>query len=195
MTRIDSATRKAQITKAAMELLSEGGCKDLVMVKIAERVGVTDAALYKHFKTKNDMLLFMLEHIEATMVTRLIENTKMYPDSEEKLRYVLSYQFNFIQKNKSIPRILFSEALQFKDDKLKSKINNILADYKNYLIEIIQSASEKGNIRADLNPEAVATIFMGMIQSTVISWTLMNYSFPLKDREAVLWEEFSRIIK
>lgn len=195
MTRIDSATRKAQITEAAMELLSEGGCKDLVMVKIAKRIGVTDAALYKHFKTKNDMLLFMLERIEETMVTRLIENTNKYSDSKEKLRSILSYQFNFIQKNKSIPRILFSEALQFKDDKLKNKINNILTSYKKYLIKILQTAQNNGNIRPDLNSEAVAIIFMGMIQSTVISWNLMNYSFSLKDREAVLWEEFSKIIE
>ncbi|HET54645.1 MAG TPA: TetR family transcriptional regulator [Ignavibacteria bacterium] len=195
MTRIDSATRKAQITEAAMEILSEGGCKDLVMVKIAKRIGITDAALYKHFKTKNDMLLFMLERIEETMVTRLIENTNKYSDSKEKLRSILSYQFNFIQKNKSIPRILFSEALQFKDDKLKNKINNILTSYKKYLIKILQTAQNNGNIRPDLNSEAVAIIFMGMIQSTVILWNLMNYSFSLKDREAVLWEEFSKIIE
>lgn len=195
MVRIASETRKAQIINAAMDLISEGSTQNLAMVKIAARIGVTDAALYKHFKTKNDMLLFMLEGIEESMVRRLVEYSERYTDPKEKLRNILSYQFNFIQKNKSIPKILFSESLHSKDERLKAKIKNIIIKYKKYVEEILQTAYKAGKIKSKINAKAVAVIFMGMIQFTVISWTLSNYSFSLKSRETVLWEEFSKIIK
>jgi AcrR family transcriptional regulator len=195
MTRIDSGTRKAQIINAAMDIISEGSSQDLVMIKIAERIGVTDAALYKHFKTKNDMLLFMLEGIEESMVRKLVEYSERYTDPIEKLRNILSYQFSFIQKNKSIPRILFSEALQFKDERIKTKIKSIIIKYIKYVEEILLTAYNAGKIKSKINSEAVAIIFLGMIQSTVISWTLSDYSFSLESRETVLWEEFSKIIK
>jgi len=195
MAKIDSETRKAQIINAAMEIISEGSNQNLVMVKIAERIGVTDAALYKHFKTKNNMLLFMLDGVEGAMVKKLIEHTSKYSDPREKLRNILSYQFNFIQKNKSIPRILFSEALQFKDERIKTKIKNIIMKYKKYIEEILQTLQNDDKVKLKINSEAVAVIFMGMIQFTVISWTLSDYSFSLKSRETILWEEFSKIIE
>ncbi|MFA7289950.1 MAG: TetR/AcrR family transcriptional regulator [Melioribacteraceae bacterium] len=195
MKRIDSETRKLQIIKAAMDIIAEGGSKSFVMVKIAERIGVTDAALYKHFKTKNDLLLFMLEGIDDVMVKKLIEHSEQYSEPKDKLKNILTYQFHFIQKNKSIPRILFSEALQYKDIRVKTKIKNIITKYKKYIEEIIQTGYDTGKIKSKINSEAAAIIFLGMIQFTVISWTLLDYSFSLKSREAVLWEEFSKIVK
>ena len=72
MAKPATASRKQQIARAAMEIISEEGLHNLVMVKIAKRVGVTDAAIYKHFRSKDEMLLYMIEDLESSMIDRFI---------------------------------------------------------------------------------------------------------------------------
>ena len=81
----NSKSRKQQIARAAMEIIAEEGMHNLVMVKIAKRVGVTDAALYKHFKSKKDILFYMIEDIEKMrMEDAHLEELKLSgPELEE----------------------------------------------------------------------------------------------------------------
>lgn len=188
-------TRKEQIALTAIDIISEGGTQNLSMLKIAERIGVTDAALYKHFKSKNEMLLFMIGMIEEMLIGKMRENSENLEDPLKKLKAILSFQFRFIEQNKGIPRILFSEALQFGDNKLTSKTAGILTKYINLIKEILAEAKKAGQIKSATNIDTLAYIFMGMIQSTVILWTLGGCKFSLKQKEQSLWKGFNLLIK
>ena len=165
------------------------------MAKIAERIGVTDAALYKHFKSKNEMLIFMVDLIEEMLIGRMKEHSNQFKDPLERLKNILSFQFRFIEENKGIPRILFSEALQFKDDKLTSKTTNILNQYLKLIQETMIEAKKNGSIKSTINTETISFIFLGMIQSTVVLWTLGGCKFSLRKREESLWKGFSFLLK
>ena len=165
------------------------------MVKIAKRVGVTDAAIYKHFKSKNEMLYFMIEELETSMVNSLIERLGHIQDPIEKLYHLLSFQFEFIEHNKGIPRIIFSESLQQQNKKMKAKTTDVLRNYMQVIKDILKSAKDSGQIRDKIDIEAAATIFLGMIQSSVIFWTLSDFSYSLKKRQNSLWQEYSKIIR
>ena len=109
-----------------MEIISEEGLHNLVMVKIAKRVGVTDAAIYKHFRSKDDMLLYMIEDLEKSMVERFMAHIGKVTEPIDQLYNLLSFQFEFIEENKGIPRIIFSESLQQQNKEIKGKINDQL---------------------------------------------------------------------
>ena len=188
-------SRKEQIALTAIDIISEGGTQNLSMLKIAERIGVTDAALYKHFKSKNEMLLYMVDLIEEMLIDRMQEHSKKFEDPLERLKNILSFQFNFIEENKGIPRILFSEALQFKEKNLTSKISNILNQYLKLIKRTISDAKKIGSIKSSIDSDTLAILFMGMIQSTVILWTLGGCKMSLKKKEKSLWKGFSLLIK
>ena len=121
MTPKNALSRKQQIAQAAMEIISEEGVHNLVMVKIAKRVGVTDAALYKHFDSKNDMLLYMIEELKQSMLHQLLEEVMQIDSPIERLEKLLVFQLEFIENNKGIPRIIFSESLQKQNKELKNQ--------------------------------------------------------------------------
>ncbi|MCK5456825.1 MAG: TetR/AcrR family transcriptional regulator [Melioribacteraceae bacterium] len=195
MLQKQAKSRKEQIALTAIDIISEGGTQNLSMLKIAKRIGVTDAALYKHFKSKNEMLLFMVDKIEEMLIDRMKEHSKNFKDPLDKLRNILGFQFSFIEENKGIPRILFSEALQFKDKNLTSKITNILNQYLKLLKSTITDAKKVGSIKSSIDSDTLAVIFMGMIQSTVILWTLSGCKFSLKEREKSLWKGFKLLVR
>lgn len=178
-----------------MEIISEEGLPSLVMVKIAKRIGVTDAALYKHFASKNDMLLFMIEELEQSMINELAEQISDIQDPIERLHALFRFQLEFIEKNKGIPRIIFSESLQKQNKTIKAKIGGLLGNYLELLKGLLEAAQTIGHISEEIDVEAAATIFIGMIQSSVIFWTLSDFSYPLKERQASLWQEYSKIIR
>ncbi len=178
-----------------MAIISEEGLHNLVMVKIAKRVGVTDAALYKHFSSKDEMLLFMIEDLENSMTHRLIERVGHIQDPVDRLYHLLGFQLEFIEQNKGMPRIIFSESLQQQNQRIKEKITNLLNNYLHIIQEFLQSGKDSGRVGKETDIEAASAIFLGMIQSSVIFWTLSDFSYSLRERQDPLWQEFSKIIR
>lgn len=188
-------TRKQQIAITAMQIISEEGMSNFAMIKIANRIGVTDAALYKHFKTKIDMLVFMIEMIEQSIKDKVIKNIDDIDDPIEKLYAILNLQFKFLEENKGIPRILFSETLQQEHKILKDKISKILLNYLEVIRSIIKSAKKSGVITKKIDVDSAAQIFIGMVQSTIIFWTISDFSYSLKDKQKSLWQEYCKILQ
>ncbi|MGD9898729.1 MAG: TetR/AcrR family transcriptional regulator [Calditrichaceae bacterium] len=187
-------SRKQQIAKAAMKIIANEGVQSLVMIKIAKLIGLTDAALYKHFNTKNDMLLFMVEEIENSLIINIEKKIDLQADACDKLKSILFVHLSFIEKNIGIPRVLFSEAIQFQDKRLRDKIAGIITQYMDYIKDIIQQAVDKGCVRKDLDVEAAAIMYMGIIQATFILWSTSDFSFPLTGKVDQLWATFSKCL-
>lgn len=191
----NTLTRKQEIAMTAMQIISEEGMSNFAMIKIAKRIGVTDSALYKHFKTKNEMLSYMVEMIEQSIKNYVFKNIADIQDPIEKLYEVMNHQFKFIEENKGIPRILFSESLQQEHKVLKVKISKIILNFREVIKNIIKSAVKSGRIKEKIDAEAAAGIFIGMIQSTIIFWTLSDFSYSLKDKQKSLWNEYRKIVR
>lgn len=195
MNKTIGVSRKQQIARAAMEIISEEGLHNLVMVKIAKRVGVTDAAIYKHFRSKDDMLLYMIEDLEKSMVERFIAHIGKVTDPIDQLYNLMSFQFEFIEENKGIPRIIFSESLQQQNKEIKVKIANLLTNFLQIIKDILKAAKESGKAHQDIDVDAAASIFVGMIQSSVVFWALSDFSYSLRVRQGPLWGEYLRLIR
>jgi AcrR family transcriptional regulator len=194
MNKTNTVSRKQQIARAAMEIISEEGLHNLVMVKIAKRVGVTDAAIYKHFRSKDEMLLFMIEDLEKLMSERFMAHIGQVTDPIDQLYSLMSFQFEFIEENKGIPRIIFSESLQQQNKEIKVRISNLLTNFLQVIKDILKAAKKSGQAREEIDVDAAASIFVGMIQSSVVFWALSDFSYSLKVRQAPLWREYRRII-
>jgi hypothetical protein len=141
------------------------------------------------------MLLFMIDIVEEMLIGKMTEFSKKYDNPLEGLKYILNFQFRFIEENKGIPRILFSEALQFEDINLTTKTTGILTQYLTLVKKMLSKAKKQGLIKSTINVDTLAHIFMGMIQSTVILWTLGGCKISLKKKEQSLWKGFKLLIK
>ena len=188
-------SRKEEIVFIAIDIIAEVGIQNLSMIKIAERVGISEAALYRHFESKNEMLFFMVDIMDNLLFIEIKKKLNPFNNPIEKLKTILHFQFQFIQRNKGIPQILFSEALQFEDNKLTSKTANILDKFLTLIKEILSEAKSSGCIKSVFDTDAIAVIFLGMIQSTIIIWTLGGCKFSLEKKEKVLWKTFSLLLR
>ena len=87
--------RQLEIIKAAGEILTESGLAGLTTKNLAVRMGFAESALYRHFKSKEDIVVTMLQYLAADMDKRLTACVTSLEDPLEDLKTVFNNQFDF----------------------------------------------------------------------------------------------------
>jgi AcrR family transcriptional regulator len=87
MARISSADTKRRLTAAALDVVAQHGVEGATTTRIAQAAGLSQAALYKHFPTRNDLLLAALDSLYDTIHEVVLESSSE-PDVIERLRTI-----------------------------------------------------------------------------------------------------------
>ena len=195
MAKENSSDRKQQIIMAAMKIISEQGIQKLTMKQIAGHVGISDAALYRHFENKKAILMAMIDEIGKNLTGFIAQRVASFDDPVEKLQNLLRLHLKFVEQNKGIPRILFSEEIHINEPDLKKRTATMIKNYLDMIQGILYRAVQEGKVRTDLNIEAAATAFLGLIQGSIILWSLDEYSHSIADRHESLWSVYTGSLK
>lgn len=190
MTRKSTGERQQEIIQAAMEIISEEGVQGLTMIKLANRIGLTDAALYKHFNSKKEILMAMINEIGNTLNTFITQQVSFYDDPLDKLKNILRLHLLYLEKNKGIPRILFSEDIHINDSDLKKRMYTMIKNYLDLIRGILYRAIQEKKVRPTLDIDATAIVFLGIIQGSIISWLISDFSYSVSGKFESLWNVF-----
>lgn len=193
MGRKDTETRQREIVEATLELLAESGIQNLTTAHIAERVGITEAALYRHFDGKFDIIGSTIEFVGKQMRLELSKISKE-KSAKERLKRIFFRHLKYIEQHPGNARLLFSDDIHFDDQKLRGFLRDVVEERKQFIQEIVKEGQSQGVIKADMNPEGIALMFIGLIQSKVLLWSLSGSDFSLTRESKKLWDVFSRSI-
>ena len=192
---MNTEIRQEQIIQAAMNLIASRGFKGLSVAAIANRIGLVPSAIYRHFKSKDDVLDMILDFIQERLFTNIRIVCKGTSDPMERLRRILKRHVETLRENRAIPRIIFTEDVFSGNSKRKNKVYGIINGYLARLNKIIRDGQEKGVIRSDTNSETVALMFLGMVQPGVILWFLSDGKFDILKHSEKNWELFREAIR
>ena len=195
MMREASDTRKEQIIQAAMEIIVTDGLEKLTMQRLGGAVGITDAAIYKHFAGKQEVLLAMISTIRQQLLRHVRQHMEASESPLEKLQLLLQGHLQFIEEQDGTPHLLFSEALYTSDPELRNTIRQIIAEYTGLVRNIAVKGRSTGELREDLDPGAVPVALLGLIQSSVMQWVLSDRAYSLAAQTGHLWNIFEHGIR
>jgi AcrR family transcriptional regulator len=161
--RLDTVTRQEQIKKAVLEIISSEGIGKLSTRNLASKIGVTEGALFRHFSSKKEIMLAILNDVKNELLTEQEKITYSSSlNAEEKLFKFLCTHITYLIENKGITILLFSEAAHMNDSQLKKGLREILLSQKEYISRIIKQGINEGVWDKSLNVENVATLYMGI---------------------------------
>ena len=187
-------TRKEQIVSAALEIIGEEGIQGLTTSRIAKSVGISEANLYRHFENKDAILTAVVAHIDHTLSGNLRAVTTESISPLEKLERIFKLHISMIQDNRGVPRIVFSSETILKTD-LREKMDSLINRYHKLLTDILKKGIRDGSIKSELNAEAMAAMFIGMIQFCAMRWTFSNFQISLSVEGRKLWQAYKKIIE
>ncbi len=187
-THLDHETRLNQILTAARELIASGGMAALTVRAIARKVGVTEAAIYRHVESKEQVLVMLLEDVRQSVLGTIEQTTAPDSSALDKLEHVLQHHLSFIELRRGISFVVIAEAAQFQEPSVRDAGKKLVEDYLSVVSGFIEEGIESGEVEASINPSAAATMFFGMIQASVTRWLFDSAAHPLSENILSLWK-------
>jgi AcrR family transcriptional regulator len=192
--KLDSGIRRQQIAEAALTLVADRGLNRLSIAAVAQRVGLVPSGIYRHFKSKEEILMAVLDQMEARLVANVRAVREESTDPLERLRGLLVRHIRMIREGRAIPRIIFSDEAHDGHPDRKARVQRMLNEYLGHIGQLVRQGQQEGKVRAELDPGTVALLFMGMIIPAGIVWHLTDGGFDVTRHAERTWELFRRAI-
>lgn len=186
--------RREQITRAALDIIGADGVQGLTTAGIARAVGISEAALYRHFKNKDAILSAVVDDLEETLTRNLLTVDAEQISPVEKLERIFRLHLTHIGEHRGVPRIVFSSETLFRKD-LREKLSSFISRYLKMLAGIMEEGARDGSMKAMLNAETTAGMFIGMIQLCALRWSLSGFTDSLLDEGERMWQAFRKNIE
>lgn len=180
--------RQIEIMEAATNRISKFGIQNLTIKTLAEDIGLSEPALYRHFKSKNEILLSLLAYFKSEMKNR-IQSLPFKPNDTEgdKLRTIFNSQLQTFTDKPAIVSVIFAESIFHFDDSLSNKVSEIMDLMYQYVKTNIEKGQKDGTYNKLIGASTLTTIILGGMRMTVLKWKISGHKSNLmKDGTAVL---------
>lgn len=182
MERKSLEMRKKEIFFAMSKIIEKEGLCKISTVEVAKELGVSQPAIYKYFKNKDEMIIFFIENLKEVLLS-IIKKANRKKTFWDKIDVILEEHFTLIEKTKVLPRVVFSDVIYSGDEK-REKLKEVIFSYWEEIEKIFQEAIEKGEIKK-IDPKFGVKQIIGILLSNSLEWMLegTNYSFKKKKSE------------
>lgn len=188
MTNKDFSKRQIEIIEAATFRIDKFGIQELTIKKLSADLNLSEAALYRHFKSKNAILLGVLTYFILDMNKRIaliVADTEKH--SSELLREIFTSQLNSFVKKPAIVSVLFSEGIFQFSKELSNELSFVMTLMQKKIHAIILKGQNEGIYKNVLDANAITTIIMGSMRLVVLKWKLSeNKSDLVRDGKEIL---------
>lgn len=180
--------RKEEIIQGAVELAAEQGVKKVTTQAIADRVGIAQPTIFRHFQTRDAIFAAAIDWMAGTLFQVLERHLEADAPADERLCAVVVHHLRFVERRKGIPRVLFSDRLHSESPALKQVVQRVMAKYMNRIAGLLEEGVRTGRFRADLDPDAAARQVMALVQGTIMRWSIFDFGFSLAEEAEQVWQ-------
>lgn len=186
--------RQQEIIQIAIDLIASGGIQNLTIKNISERLGVSEPAIYRHFKSKLDILSVILDTFEADFDKTIAEIEREEVTSFIKLKKFFIKKSHEFANNPNLARVIFSEEIFQNEKVLSAKVVDIMRKNGIYIQSLLKIAQDNSEIRNDTPIEHLSTFIFGTLRLLVTRWRLSEFTFDLPDMAQKHWNSIEKMI-
>jgi AcrR family transcriptional regulator len=191
----DYSKRQLEIISASIALIGEGGIQEFTVKNLSKKIGFVEAALYRHFPSKSDILVAVFSFLEAKVLERYNFIIKKECSATDKLYETIQSYIEYFSENPALVIVHLNDGIYKNEPVLQKKILSIMDDTKNHLECIINEGKEQILFRTDLLSSDLALMIMGLMRITVTRWSLQNDASDLKAQKDSVFGFIQSIIK
>ena len=177
--------RRQQILEAlAGELETRPGAR-ITTARLAEVVGVSEAALYRHFPSKAKMFEALIEFAEESVFG--LSNRILGEDADPVLRCerILTMLLTFSHRNPGITRVLLGEALVGEHERLRTRVSQFFGRIETQLKQILREGEQVTELGLRASVAAIANLLMAVVEGRMTQFSRSGFEHPPLDS----WEQ------
>lgn len=179
------SSRRQQILEALAHMLEESPGERITTAGLAKTVGVSEAALYRHFPSKAKMFEGLIEFIEENIfsrVTLIIDNETTALSRCEK---ILGLLLTFAERNPGMSRILTGDVLIGETERLRARINQFYDRLETQLRQILRDAELREGVRPTIPVSSAVNLLMANAEGRIGQFVRSEF----KRRPTEYWQE------
>jgi len=185
--KLDTEVRRAQILQAALGLIANEGLRRLSIGAVARRVGIVPSGIYRHFRSKDEIVDAALEYVARRARQYLLRICEQVPNALDRLERLLMLHVKMVRELQALPRIMFSEEMYGESSRRKKE--------RYQLEEIVRQGQQAGQIRRDLDAGTVAVMLWGLLPPAVILWHVSDGRFDVTKHMQRVWQIVRRALQ
>lgn len=190
----EKLSRKQQILQSLAEMLEASPGGRITTAGLAKQVGVSEAALYRHFPSKAKMFDGLIEFIEETIFSRikLIMSDEVSTDSRcDKTLFLL---LTFAERNPGITRILTGDPLSGETDRLRTRVAQFFDRFELQLKQILREAELRGDQGVDIDVGAAANLMLATVEGRISQFVRSDFQRMPTANWPEQWQALRRAI-
>ncbi len=160
--------RRTVTVEAVVALAAQQNPTDITTAAIAQHMGLTQGAIFRHFPTKESIVQSVLDWVSEKLMTRVDQAARTQHSPMAALEAVFMAHIGFIAEHPGAPRMLLAELQKSGDTMQKRMVVTLIANYRGRITEILDRGKTCGEVVPDLDVDAASTLYVGMIQGLVM---------------------------
>ena len=184
--------RRAHTVEAVVELAGTRNPGEITTMAIARHMGLTEGALFRHFPTKQAIWQSVMEWVAESLLDRVERAAQDLCSPSDKLRAMFLGHVDFVAEHPGVPRMLFGELQKADSTVPKRIVQSLIQRYAQRLQQTLEAGKACGELHADLDSGAAATLFIGTIQGLVMQSLLVGDMARIREEAPKVYAIYSR---
>lgn len=187
-------SRKEQILQALAHMLENAPGERITTSALAKEVGVSEAALYRHFPSKAKMFEGLIEFIEEALFTRISMILADEPAALNRCNRILTLLLGFCEKNPGLTRILTGDALAGETGRLRLRMIQLFERLETQLKQVLRDAEIKEGKRTRMTVGITANLLMAAVEGRITQYVRSEFKRMPTEGWADQWHELSEVV-
>ena len=170
--------RKEQILATLAHMLETSPGQRITTKSLAAELGVSEAALYRHFPSKARMFEGLIEFTEEAVLSRINQVMEVEKDTLVRCEMMLRVVLTFIERNPGITRVLTGDALMGEHERLRSRVQNLFTKIESNIKQALRERRLRENVQASLDEAVLANLLMAYADGKIAQF--VRSEFKLK---------------
>ena len=160
-------SRKEQILQSLATILEQSPGGRITTAGLAKHVGVSEAALYRHFPSKAKMFEALIEFIENTIFPRINQIMNEEMEADKRCEKILGLILTFCERNPGITRILTGDPLAGETERLRQRVTQLFDRIEAQLRQIIREMPIRGQQKTSTDPVVAANLLLSLAEGRI----------------------------
>jgi TetR/AcrR family transcriptional regulator len=173
MARPRRGERRQIILETLAHMLEKNQGEHITTAQLARAVGVSEAALYRHFASKAKMFEGLLEFIEETLFTRINKILAEESRAEPRVQNILFLLLGFADKNPGMARLLYGDVLVGETERLRQRVVQIYERIETQLKQILREAEASENLRVPIAD--TAALLLAVVEGSITRYVRSEF--------------------
>lgn len=187
--------RQFEIIVAAGKILTKSGVSGLTIKNLAKEMKFSESAIYRHFKSKEEIIVALLEYLAQNMDERYSKVISNNQTPVEKFTTLFQNQFLFFNENPHFVVAVFSDGLMEESHQINETILKIMSVKSKHLLPIIIEGQKNGTFNSYISSEDLIHITMGTFRLQMFKWRVAKFEFDIIKNGDQMIETVLKLIK